>query len=144
MHAIDPLLLAIVASTPLLLAVEGEVMVQRSGIINLGIEGMMMTAAMAAVIIAQLTSSVAAGFGGGIAGAAAMAVLLGVFAIVLRADQIVTGMAINLLALGLTGFAYRELQQTPIFLHGIPHANGDLIVPLAWIIAPIADADSVD
>ena len=47
-HFIDPLLLAIIASTPLLLAVEGEVLVQRSGIINLGIEGMMLTAAMIA------------------------------------------------------------------------------------------------
>ena len=69
MHAIDALLLAIVASTPLLLAVEGEVIVQRSGIINLGIEGMMLAAAMAAALTTQLTGSIGAGFAGSIGGA---------------------------------------------------------------------------
>ena len=49
--------LAIVASTPLLLAVEGELVVERAGMINLGIEGMMLTAAMTAVVAAQLTHS---------------------------------------------------------------------------------------
>src|SRR6266849_6064828 len=106
MHAIDPLLLAIVASTPLLLAVEGEVMVQRSGIINLGIEGMMLAAAMASAIGAQLTGSVAVAFVAGILGAMVMAGVFGIFTIVLRADQIVTGTAINFLAVGATGFIY--------------------------------------
>src|SRR6476619_7028856 len=92
--------LAIVASTPLLLAVEGELVVQRAGIINLGIEGMMLTAAMTAVLAAQGSHSVAIGFLGGIAGAALVAALFGTFAISLGADQIVTGTAINLLALG--------------------------------------------
>jgi ABC-type uncharacterized transport system permease subunit len=134
-HVIDSLLLAIVASTPLLLAVEGEVLLQRGGIINLGIEGMMLTAAMTSVILAQLTSSLAAGFIGGIAGAGAMAALFGLFAIASKADQIVTGTAINLLAVGLTGFVYREVQT---FQRAVPRANHDWIVPLAWIVAPAA------
>src|SRR4051794_35852200 len=95
--------LAIVAAVPLLLAVEGEVVVQRSGIINLGIEGMMLIAAMTAVAGAQWSHSLAVGFIVGIGGAAAVAAIFGLFAIVLRADQIVTGTAINFLALGVTG-----------------------------------------
>ncbi len=129
--------LAIVAATPLLLAVEGELVVQRSGIINLGIEGMMLVAAMTAVLTAQLTKSVLLGFVGGIAGAALVALLFGVLAIVLRADQIVTGTAINLLALGATSFVYRELQDGQIFVQSVPQLGIDLVLPLAWIVVPI-------
>jgi ABC-type uncharacterized transport system permease subunit len=129
--------LAIVAATPLLLAVEGELVVQRSGIINLGIEGMMLVAAMTAVLTAQLTKSVLLGFLGGIAGAALIALLFGVLVIALRADQIVTGTAINLLAVGATSFVYRELQGGQIFVQSVPQLRLDLVLPLAWIVFPI-------
>lgn len=129
--------LAAVASTPLLLAVLGETVVERGGIINLGIEGMMLAAAMTAVLIAQWTQSASMAFLGGIAGAAAMAALFGVFAIVFAADQIVTGTAINLLALGLTGFVYRELQET-IFNRPVPRIAHDFVPTLAWVVMPVA------
>jgi ABC-type uncharacterized transport system permease subunit len=128
--------LAIVASTPLLLAVEGELVVERAGMINLGIEGMMLTAAMTAVAAAQLTHSIVAGFAGGITGALLVGALFGLFAITLDADQIVTGTALNLLAAGATGFVYSELRQGPLFNDAVPHLDVDLIVPLAWVVAP--------
>ena len=134
---LQSLSLAIVASVPLLLAVEGEVVVERSGLINLGIEGMMLVAAMTAVIPATITGSVAAGFAGGIGGALAFAALFGWFAIELRADQIVTGTAINLLALGVTGFLYRELQRTEWFVRPVPRATSNASVALAWVVVPI-------
>jgi ABC-type uncharacterized transport system permease subunit len=130
--------LAIVAATPLLLAVEGELVVQRSGMINLGIEGMMLVAAMTAVLAAQATKSVLLGFIGGIAGAALIALLFGVLVIALRADQIVTGTAINLLAVGATSFIYRELQQGQLFVQSVPQLKLDVVLPLAWIVFPIA------
>jgi ABC-type uncharacterized transport system permease subunit len=136
--ALDVIPLAIVAATPLLLAVQGELVVQRSGIINLGIEGMMLAAAMTSVLAAQATKSVLLGFAGGIAGAALIALLFGIFAIALKADQIVTGTAINLLALGATGFVYRELQQGAIFVQSVPRLQRDVVLPLAWIVIPIA------
>jgi ABC-type uncharacterized transport system permease subunit len=129
--------LAIVASTPLLLAVEGELVVQRSGIINLGIEGMMLTAAMTAVLSAQVTGSIPFGFAGGIAGAATIALLFGFFAISFGADQIVAGTAINLLALGVTSFVYRELSEDGIFVQSVPQLRRDAVLPLAWIFVPI-------
>jgi len=134
---VSALPLAIVASTPLLLAVQGELVVQRSGMINLGIEGMMLTAAMTTVLAAQATKSAVLGFAGGIAGAALVALLFGVFAIALKADQIVTGTAINLLALGFTSFVYRELQGD-VFVQSVPRVTVDASVPLAWIVIPIA------
>jgi ABC-type uncharacterized transport system permease subunit len=128
--------LVLTSATPLLLAVEGELIVQRSGIINLGIEGMMLVAAMTAVLTAQLTKSVFLGFLGGIAGAALIALLFGILVIAGKADQIVTGTAVNLLALGTTSFVYRELQQSQIFVQSVPQLKLDLIVPLAWIVIP--------
>lgn len=130
--------LAIVAATPLLLAVEGELVLQRSGIINLGLEGMMLVAAMTAVFTAQATKSVPLGFVGGIAGAAIIAIVFGALVIMLRADQIVTGTAINLLAVGATSFVYREMQDSQLFVQSVPQLKFDAVVPLAWIVIPIA------
>jgi len=134
---VDALPLALLAATPLLLAVQGELVVQRSGIINLGIEGMMLVAAMTAVLAAQLTKSLTLGFLGGVAGALLVAAVFGFFAIVLKADQIVTGTAINLLAAGATSFVYRELQQGAIFVQSVPQLRTDVIAPLAWIAFPV-------
>jgi len=128
--------LALVASVPLLLAVEGELVVERAGMINLGIEGMMLVAAMTSVFAAQLSGSIAIGIAGGIAGAALVAGLFGVFAIHLKADQIVTGTAINLLALGITGFVYRELNAT--LTREVPHLEGNALAFIAWVGVPIA------
>jgi simple sugar transport system permease protein len=126
--------LAIVASIPLLLAVEGELLVQRGGIINLGIEGMMLTAAMTAALAAALTNNVLLGFAGGVAGALLIAALFGLFAIILRADQIVTGTAINLLALGGTSFVYREVAALK---QPMPAFHTDPLLPMAWLLAPL-------
>ena len=113
--------LAIIATLPLLLAVEGELIVQRAGMINLGIEGMMLTAALTTVLF---------GFAGGIAGALVIALLFGFFAIRVEADQIVTGTAINLFALGITGFIYREWNARIAGV--VPNINANLIAIAAW------------
>jgi ABC-type uncharacterized transport system permease subunit len=128
--------LAIVASVPLLLAVEGELVAERAGMINLGVEGMMLVAAMTSVFAAQLSGSVAVGIAGGIAGAAVVAALFGAFAIHLRADQIVTGTAINLFALGITGFVYRELND--VLTRAVPRIDSAWIAGFVWIAVPIA------
>jgi len=136
LHALP---IAIVASTPLLLAVEGELVVQRAGMINLGIEGMLLVAAMTGVIGQQLTHSVAAGFAAAVLGALVVAALFGIFAIRYRADQIVTGTAVNLLALGATGFVYQALRGGELFF--VPPMTEwvqRLVVLLGWIVFPIA------
>jgi ABC-type uncharacterized transport system permease subunit len=121
----DAIPLALVASTPLLLAVQGELFVQRSGMINLGIEGMMLIAAMAAVLGGPLA---------GIAGAAFAALIFGLFTITLRTDQIVTGTAINLFALGATSFLYRELNAR---FADPPRMDDGVLLVLTWIVIPI-------
>lgn len=129
--------LAIVASTPLLLAVFGELVVQRSGMINLGVEAMLLTAALTATVAAKVSGSVTIGVIAGIGGAFLIAMTFGALTIRFRADQIVTGTAVNLLALGATGFAFRELRQEAWFGDGVPALTSDWITPVAWIVVPL-------
>lgn len=95
-------------ATPLLLAALGETVVERSGVINVGLEG-----AIIAGCLAGLTGAAAFGPTSGllVSGAAglAIAVVFAVVAIGLAADQIITGTAITMLGLGLTGTLYRVL-----------------------------------
>ena len=101
--------LAIVASTPLLLAVLGELVVERAGMINLGIEGMMLTAAMTAVVAAQWTQSIAIGFVAGIAGAAAIGAIFGLFgALLVIGRHIGANVATIAIILGINLVMFRE------------------------------------
>ncbi len=98
---------AVRVATPLLLAATGETVTERAGVINLGLEGMMLTGALAATL-----ATTAAGPWTGIACAVvAGMVLAGGFALVAigaRANQIITGTAVTLGAVGLTGTVYRQ------------------------------------
>jgi general nucleoside transport system permease protein len=103
--AIDPVTLAfalIVASTPILLAGLGELVVERAGVLNLGVEGMMITGAVCGFIAAVQTGSPALGFLAGAAAGAAMAALFGVLTQLLLANQVATGLALTLFGLGLS------------------------------------------
>jgi general nucleoside transport system permease protein len=94
-------------ATPLLLAATGETIAERSGVINLGVEGMMLAGALAAT----LGASAGGPWTGVILAILAGMLLALVFAlvtIVSRADQIIAGTAITLVAVGLTGTVYRE------------------------------------
>jgi len=100
---------AVRLAAPLLLAALGELVVERAGVINIGVEGMMLTGAFAGFVTAVATGSPAAGtLAAALAGCAAGGLFAG-FAVVRKTDQIVVGMAVNLLALGATGLGSRAL-----------------------------------
>jgi len=130
------ILLAFVAaliriSVPYVLAALGGTVSERSGVVNIALEGMLLTGAFACVVGADATHSAAAGI---LAGALAGALLALVYALVvlwLSTDQIVTGVAINLLADGLTRYLLKlrydsasnsprvpELAMKPLLPHG--------------------------
>lgn len=95
-------------ATPLAFAALGETVAERAGVINIGLEGAIIAGAFGGFVAAG-TGSVWAGFlGAGIAGMA-VAAMFGFFAVRLRADQIITGTAISLLALGLTATLNRQI-----------------------------------
>jgi general nucleoside transport system permease protein len=105
---VDALLEAAVRlAAPLLLAALGELVVERAGVVNIGIEGMMLVGAFAAFACASATGSPAVGALAGVAAGLALGAVFAVAAVVGRADQIVVGTALNLLALGATGLALR-------------------------------------
>jgi ABC-type uncharacterized transport system permease subunit len=99
---------AVSTATPLALAALGETVTERSGVINIGLEGSIIAGALGAVVGAA-HGGVWSGFAfGGVCGAA-MAAIFALFAVILRADQIISGTAVTLLALGGTGTLYRVL-----------------------------------
>ena len=104
---ITPFLAATIrTATPLLFAGLGETVAEQAGVINVGLEGIVITGALTGLLGAGY-GGVAGGFLAAALSGVAIAALFALFATVLRADQIVTGTAITLLGLGLTGTAYR-------------------------------------
>lgn len=99
---------AIALTTPLLLAAIGELFSERAGAMNIGLEGMMLTGALVAYMVADASGSLALAIVCGAAGGAALAVIMAALSIEARADQIVVGIGLNVLALGITSFAFRE------------------------------------
>ncbi len=91
------------ASTPLLLAATGELIVERSGVLNLGVEGMMVMGAVVAFTVAQSTGSVYAGIGMSILAGATFSLLFALLVLTLVANQVATGLALTILGLGLSG-----------------------------------------
>ena len=94
-------------AAPLLLAALGEILVERAGVINVGIEGAMLTGAFFAFLVGHHTGSPWAGAAAAGLAALVIGALLAVLVVRLAADQVVAGMALNLLALGVTGVLYR-------------------------------------
>jgi general nucleoside transport system permease protein len=94
-------------ATPLGLAAVGETVTERSGVINIGVEGAMLTGALASALAAWTTHSVVVGFFGGVLAGLLVALVFAWFAIGMKADQIVVGTAITIGATGLTGAVYR-------------------------------------
>jgi simple sugar transport system permease protein len=118
-------------ATPLALAATGELVVERTGLINIGLEGIILAGAFGALVGAT-HGGVIVGVG---AAAGAGMVLAAVFALVTigaRGDQIITGMALTLLALGATGTLYRTLYGEAGAALSIP-TTGALAVP--WLSA---------
>jgi len=91
-------------ATPLALAAMGGVISERSGVVNIALEGTMLTGAFFGVVFTLLFNNVALGLLAAVITGGLMAALLAFSAIQLKADQIVIGIAINLIALGLTSY----------------------------------------
>jgi simple sugar transport system permease protein len=97
---------------PIILAGLSGVLCERSGVINIGIEGMMLSGAFLSALIGSIAGSTWAGLIAALIGGGLMAALLAVMAIRYKVDQIVAGTAINILATGLTSyFSSRYLQR---------------------------------
>ncbi|MGR3631561.1 MAG: ABC transporter permease [Limimaricola soesokkakensis] len=105
MSNIDPILLLsaiIVVSTPILLAAIGELVVERAGVLNLGVEGMMITGAVCGFVVATATGSPWLGFAGAALGGALLSMVFGILTQLFLSNQVATGLALTLFGLGLS------------------------------------------
>jgi len=93
-------------ATPLIFAALGGIISERSGVVNIGLEGMMLMGCYFGIYGADITSSWVLGLAIGMAAGALTGLVHAYFSISLRANQVVSGTAINLLAVGLTGFLF--------------------------------------
>lgn len=96
-------------ATPILLAALGELLVERSGVINIGIEGAMLLGAFAGLAAAYFSGSLLIGVIAAMGAGVMLNALLAGLVVSLAANQVVAGTALNILALGLTGVGYRRL-----------------------------------
>ena len=111
---LDTFLTALLATgllraVPLVLAALGEAVAERAGLLNLGIEGMMLTGCFFGFYAAYRTESMVAGMAAGIIAALALSLIFGLLTITLRVDQVLVGIAITIFSLGFTGYLFRDL-----------------------------------
>ena len=105
LSSINPILLLaslMVAATPILLAAIGELVVERAGVLNLGVEGMMITGAVCGFVVAVATGSPWLGFIGAAIGGALISLIFGFLTQILLSNQVATGLALTLFGLGLS------------------------------------------
>lgn len=101
-EAINIILSIITASTPLLLAATGELITEKSGVLNLGVEGMMLVGAVIGFAATVHTGSAVLGVAAGIAAGVAMAMVFSVLSLSLLANQVATGLALTIFGTGLS------------------------------------------
>lgn len=107
--AIEFLAAALRIAAPLLFAALGGILSERAGIFAVGLEGMMLAGAFAGVIGTHVLDTVGGGLAMSMLGGAALGSIVAVATVRFRADQMVTGLAVNILAVGLTSFLLRGL-----------------------------------
>jgi general nucleoside transport system permease protein len=125
-------------ATPLTFAAIGGIFCERSGVVNIALEGMMLAGAFFGILAAQKTGSWELGLLAAMGAGAGLALIHAVFSIHLRADQIVSGTAINFLALGVTGYFFVDVygqEGTPEDIPRVP----DIDLPLEKIPTGIGD-----
>lgn len=123
-------------STPLLFAAMGGLICERSGIVNIALEGKMLVGAFAAAAITYYFHSPWLGMGGGLLAGVCLAAIYALFVIPLRANQIVAGTGINILALGVTPFVCKLMFGVTGSTPGLPIEDRFAFEPvvLAWVL----------
>jgi ABC-type uncharacterized transport system permease subunit len=123
-------------ATPLIFGAMGGILSERSGVINIGLEGMMLMGAFFGIFGADLFGSWFLGILVGVASGALMGLVHAFVSIRLRADQVVSGTGINILAIGITGYVfiyhYGE-QGTPSEISRVPNVTLPLVKDISFV-----------
>jgi simple sugar transport system permease protein len=145
-------------SAPILLAAMAGAICRQAGIVNIGLEGMMLAGAFGGVLFSYLAHSAAVGILGAILCALVLGVIFALFVLSLRGNEIVSGLGLNLLAVGLAGYILPVLFNvqgafSPLGLQGLPHwkipiiedipvlgtllSGYDPVVYISWLSVPL-------
>lgn len=104
----------VTAATPLIYAALGETVVEKAGMLNLGIEGMMLVGAVAGFAATLATGSATLGFAAAAGAGMLMALIFALLTLTLQANQVATGLALTLFGVGLSAFLGHGLAGTPL------------------------------
>lgn len=118
--------LAITFSSPLLIAATGELLTERSGVLNVAIEGIMIMGAVVGFMVTNATGSALLGLTAAMAAGGVFGIILAIFSVNLKASQLIVGLGLLVLALGLSSLLYR-------LIFGVR-----LLVPQIQVLSPIA------
>ena len=129
-----------IAAVPLILGSLSALLCERSGVVNIAVEGQFLFGAFAAVLTSSMTHSVWAGLVAGCLGGALMCALLAVFANRYLIEQVVLGVVLNLLASGITGFLYDRLMSTDGATYNTPPSFSAIAIPGLSKIPVIGEA----
>lgn len=105
---------AVISGTPILFAALGELMTERAGVLNLGVEGMMLVGAVSGFMAAIITGNSWLGLFAAMIAGGLMALIHAVLTVTLRANQVVSGLALTLFGTGLSGYLGKGYVGTPI------------------------------
>jgi simple sugar transport system permease protein len=144
---------AVVSATPILFAALGEIYAERSGVMNLGLEGLMLVGAATGFLVTYRTHDLVLGVLMAMAVAAFLGLVFSLIVITLKANQVVTGLVMTIFGTGLSSFIGRTVvaQSAPVVFNAIPIPflvkipllgpilfNQDLLVYLLYVLVPVS------
>ncbi len=115
------LVATVAAGTPLVYAALGELIVEKSGVLNLGVEGMMLVGAISGFITMAKTGSILLAVSCGMLAGALMALIFAILTLTLMANQVASGLALTIFGTGLS--AFMGIEYTSVALSGVPEIH---------------------
>lgn len=132
----------ILLATPYLYAALGEMFGQISGVLNLGVEGIMLVAAFAAYYVVYLSGNLVAGLAAAIIAGALMGLMMAFISVTLKAEQGISGIGVYLFGLGLSDLLYRVTIGTPTPINGFPSLHIPILSDLP-VLGPILFSQNI-